>query len=552
MSIKTNSKAVENDIREKITAIKKKAESILYKRIKIKLDFKKFFSGAKRRSTKVKIQILSLKKIFNLRAIIALNIFLFVCFLATSGLFLYAKTYAGKIYPGVWVGNINLGGKSIDEGRAIITPRLEEYNEDNVVLYYGDRKWTPTLEELGFSPSIQEVINEAYGIGREGEFWTDSINQIKTLIFGQKIKIDYDLQENLLDKYLQSIANEIDKPPVNPTLVIKNGTIETIPGKNGSTLCIEKLKKKVRNLVEYLQCEKITLFLDDTSPKIEPEDISGGRIKALKILSSPIILKYDNKTYTIDKDKIASWIKFEEASLENDNPSVYPFCLYHKWILEAQLDENKIKEFTESLASEINVPALSRKIMESGSREIVLQQGRDGKKLNIDQVVLGVKERIEKTESSEREFILPVDVEQAKIVKVYPSSYGIVPQTDEKYIDICLSRQILTCFDGGKAQFSTLISSGVSKYPTSRGTFHIYSKSLLTRMRWEYGPGHPDNYDLPNVPYAMFFSGSFSIHGTYWHSNFGHPMSHGCVNAPTPAAAWIWNWAPKGTKMVVY
>lgn len=552
MSIKTNSKAVENDIREKITAIKKKAESILYRRIKIKLDFKNFFIGVKRKFTKVKIQISSIKKIFNLRAIIAVNVFLFTCFLLTFGLFLYTKTYDRKIYPGVWIGNINLGGKSIDQARSEITQRLEEYNKDNLVLSYSDKKWTPALEELGFSPSIQEVINEAYKIGREGEFWTDSINQVKTLITGQKIKIDYDLQEDVLDKYLQSIAYEINKPPLNPTLVIKNGTIETIPGKNGSTLCINELKRKIRNLVENLQSQKVTLSLDETSPKIEPEDISGARIKALVMLSSPVILKYDNKAYTIDKDKITSWIKFEEKELKNDDPGTDPFYLSHKYILDAQLDENKIREFTESLASEINVSTLSRKVMESGGREIVLNQGRDGKKLNIDQVFLKIKERIEKENPQEREFDLPVDIEKAKVVKVYPSSYGIVPQTDEKYIDISLSRQILTCFDGGKAQFSTLISSGISKYPTPSGTFSIYSKSLFTRMRWEYGPNHPDNYDLPNVPYAMFFSGGFSIHGTYWHSNFGHPMSHGCINAPTAAAAWIWNWAPKGTKVIVY
>lgn len=47
------------------------------------------------------------------------------------------------------------------------------------------------------------------------------------------------------------------------------------------------------------------------------------------------------------------------------------------------------------------------------------------------------------------------------------------------------------------------------------------------------GPG----YDLPNVPYTMYFYQGYGLHGTYWHNNFGTPMSHGCVNMPTPERA---------------
>lgn len=57
-------------------------------------------------------------------------------------------------------------------------------------------------------------------------------------------------------------------------------------------------------------------------------------------------------------------------------------------------------------------------------------------------------------------------------------------------------------------------------------------------------------YYLPNVPYTMFFANDeipnwrgFGIHGTYWHDNFGHPMSHGCINMRTEEAALLYYWA---------
>ena len=61
----------------------------------------------------------------------------------------------------------------------------------------------------------------------------------------------------------------------------------------------------------------------------------------------------------------------------------------------------------------------------------------------------------------------------------------------------------------------------------------------------------PDYY-LPQVPYTMYFYKGYAIHGTYWHNNFGHPMSHGCVNMRTDDAAWLFNWASIGTPVVTH
>lgn len=66
------------------------------------------------------------------------------------------------------------------------------------------------------------------------------------------------------------------------------------------------------------------------------------------------------------------------------------------------------------------------------------------------------------------------------------------------------------------------------------------------------GGAGDDEYFLPAVPYVMYFHGNYGLHGTYWHNNFGQPMSHGCVNLPTDAAQWLFNWAPIGTKVVTH
>jgi lipoprotein-anchoring transpeptidase ErfK/SrfK len=122
--------------------------------------------------------------------------------------------------------------------------------------------------------------------------------------------------------------------------------------------------------------------------------------------------------------------------------------------------------------------------------------------------------------------------------------------SEGKWIDVNLSTQTLVAYEGDTPVFTTLVSTGVPAYPTVVGTFKIQTKLRYDDMR---GGSGADAYYLPDVPYVMYFyTGGYALHGTYWHHNFGQPMSHGCVNLPTDAAAWVYNWAPIGTTIQIH
>ncbi len=110
----------------------------------------------------------------------------------------------------------------------------------------------------------------------------------------------------------------------------------------------------------------------------------------------------------------------------------------------------------------------------------------------------------------------------------------------ERWIEVVLSTQTLNAYEGDRLVRSWKVSTGLPRTPTPTGDFHIWVKLRYDDME---GPG----YYLPNVPYVMYFYGGYGIHGVYWHANFGHPMSHGCVNMPTDGAAWLFEWASVGT-----
>ncbi len=121
----------------------------------------------------------------------------------------------------------------------------------------------------------------------------------------------------------------------------------------------------------------------------------------------------------------------------------------------------------------------------------------------------------------------------------------VLQDVDGHWIDIDLSEQTLRAYDGTTLMNTFLVSTGLYQYPTEVGQYHIFSMRRFADM-------HGSDYFLPDVPYTMYYSGDFAIHGTYWHHNFGTPMSHGCVNMDTRDAEWLFNFSAVGTLVNIH
>ncbi|MBF8250009.1 MAG: YkuD protein [Candidatus Levybacteria bacterium] len=116
---------------------------------------------------------------------------------------------------------------------------------------------------------------------------------------------------------------------------------------------------------------------------------------------------------------------------------------------------------------------------------------------------------------------------------------GVRVSAEKKHIYVDLSTQTLYAYEGNTQIMKYLISSGKwGRTPT--GNFNIWLKLRSTRMSGGQGA---DYYNLPNVPYVMYFHNDFGTHGAYWHNNFGYPMSHGCVNMRPVDARDLFAWA---------
>lgn len=138
-------------------------------------------------------------------------------------------------------------------------------------------------------------------------------------------------------------------------------------------------------------------------------------------------------------------------------------------------------------------------------------------------------------------------------VALEPETKAVLGDSSDKHIYIDLSAQRLYAKEGDRTVYEFLISSGKwGRTPT--GNFTIWIKLRATRMQGG-NPAIGTYYNLPNVPYTMYFYGDgipksrgYGMHGTYWHNNFGHPMSHGCINMKTEEARLLYDWVNPPTE----
>lgn len=116
---------------------------------------------------------------------------------------------------------------------------------------------------------------------------------------------------------------------------------------------------------------------------------------------------------------------------------------------------------------------------------------------------------------------------------------GVPP--DGKWIQIDLSDQLLVAYQGRRPVFAALVSTGKEGFETPAGSYAILSKHVSATMD---GITEADGaYSIEDVPWTMFFSDNFAIHGAFWHNRFGMTKSHGCVNMSPIDAQWIFEWS---------
>jgi hypothetical protein len=160
---------------------------------------------------------------------------------------------------------------------------------------------------------------------------------------------------------------------------------------------------------------------------------------------------------------------------------------------------------------------------------------------------------IETAESLEWLEVRPGEwVEKRYVGLVRPRIMPPFEEIEDRWIEIDLYEQTVAVYDGGRLVFATMISSGIEPFWTRPGLFQITEKLETTPMSGSFEIDRSDYYYLEDVPWTMYFDEARALHGAYWHTGYGYPRSHGCVNISPGDARWLYDWAEVGDWVFVH
>ncbi len=314
--------------------------------------------------------------------------------------------YAGRIYPGVSVAGVDLGGLSVDEAEATLAQKINYPHAGRVVLRDGDRMWVASPAELGlyFNPKASaEVAFSAGRTGAPGERLHDQANGLTagvelppTVIFDQRAAYDY----------LARVAKEIDRPTVDASLSLNGTEVIVTPGQVGREVDVTTSLQAVSAQVQSLRDGVVDLLIKETAPIIL--DANAEADVARQILSGPLTLRIPAD----DPDQPGPWIlqPGDLASMLSIDKVETPDGLRY----QVRLATDKLITFLGGIAPNmIRVPQNARFIFNDETRQLdIMQNSVIGRVLDVEKSFNLIQEQLR---AGEHEITLIMDYSNPQI-----------------------------------------------------------------------------------------------------------------------------------------
>jgi len=176
--------------------------------------------------------------------------------------------YAGRIYPGIYLNNLPLGGLSIQAAQQIIQTQIIPNLAQNVTFTYQDRSWSTNLLQLGIYYDSEQIAQSAFSAGRTGplEIWLGDV--VAILSANKTISPTIVLDESIAAKTLEQIAQDINQPMQEASISLAGNNIITTPGQIGKKVEIEKTLASLRDAISKQNISTIPLQITETLPEI--------------------------------------------------------------------------------------------------------------------------------------------------------------------------------------------------------------------------------------------------------------------------------------------
>jgi len=346
------------------------------------------------------------KKRLKREKVMYIYIALFVAASLYVGLLFYnSVVYENKIYPGISVAGVSVGGKTKKEAKEIISQKVEESRQNPV--FVGQGKYELNEKDLNVIYDIEGSVEKAFDVGRN-----DDLNPTKN--YSKNISISINVDHAKLSHELIKITHEENQKVEDAEIFMEGDDLKTTPESIGSRVLltenIHALKESLGNIEYEIQLRKRVM-----EPNVKEENIITSKDRIQGVLSRKIILKDGNETYNLLEKSMAGFLSFQKESTS----LAYAMTLDRFFPtpitgsdVDISFDRNAIRDWAVSFSKDIDSEPQNAKLSGGGGGVSVVASSRDGKKVMIDDFVSKMADALK---GSVNEVEIPIQVTKAEV-----------------------------------------------------------------------------------------------------------------------------------------
>lgn len=280
------------------------------------------------------------------------------------------RSYEGRIYPNVSIQGIAVGEMTPIQAEATLRARYEAFLRQPLVITYGDRQWTPTLDDLGMTFDFRGAVDMAYNAGR-GNGLIDDVQEIAAIWqHGLEVPLRVSYDEMRAQAYLAQLAREIERAPADAQVRLDGEQVAIVGSVIGRQVLVDATLTQVSQQLQAFVPSTISLQTRELPPRLDDATVAAARSRIATILQGPLVLRVGKNEYEWTVSELADLIIIERVPADNGDEIV------------VTLDRSALEQRLRLIANETEKPGTRPRVAWNNGNLTITKPGKPGLRLD--------------------------------------------------------------------------------------------------------------------------------------------------------------------------
>ncbi len=237
--------------------------------------------------------------------------------ISAIGLFAFRAAYADKVYPAIAVGDVPVGGMTVNQAVAAVEDRAAELESGTITFTYNGQTWSPTLSELGATVHVDESVDAAWALGREDNAVT-RLGVASDLLRGDQIvPLRTSVDRDVLATWFDSVNADIDDRAIDASLVVEGDEVSISPEQAGIVVDEAAATDMILGVLDTLEPMDTELPTVVEEPRIHADELPGARDELAAAVQQPVKVEFEGETWDIPPADLTKFLTVETVSSAN-------------------------------------------------------------------------------------------------------------------------------------------------------------------------------------------------------------------------------------------